>query len=159
MILIYCTSLGKRHPTNMILLTIFTLCESYSLAYLGTKRAEVVIAAGLITAAVTVALFIYALSSKSDFTYMGGFLFICASALLAAVIINFFVESSPFGVIISCIGAVIFGMYIIYDVQIMTGKKAYSLSIDDYVVGAINLYVDILGLFLDLVNIIDYFNR
>lgn len=63
------------------------------------------------------------------------------------------------GVIISCIGAVIFGMYIIYDVQIMTGKKAYSLSIDDYVVGAINLYVDILGLFLDLVNIIDYFNR
>lgn len=41
----------------------------------------------------------------------------------------------------------------------MTGKKAYSLSIDDYVVGSINLYVDILGLFLDLVNIIDYFNR
>ena len=90
MILIYCTSLGKRHPTNMILLAVFTICESYSLAFLGTKRAEVIILAGLITAAVTIALFFYALTSKSDFTFMGGFLFVAASALLVAGIANYF---------------------------------------------------------------------
>lgn len=90
MILIYCTSLGKRHPTNMILLAVFTICESYSLAFLGTKRAEVIILAGLITTAVTIALFFYALTSKSDFTFMGGFLFVAASALLVAVIANYF---------------------------------------------------------------------
>ena len=33
-ILIICTSLGKTHPTNLLLLLAFTLCESYSVSYI-----------------------------------------------------------------------------------------------------------------------------
>lgn len=39
-ILIICTSLGKTHPVNLLLLLGFTLCESYSVSFICSKIAK-----------------------------------------------------------------------------------------------------------------------
>jgi FtsH-binding integral membrane protein len=39
-ILIICTSLGKTHPINLLLLLGFTLCESYSVSYICSQVAQ-----------------------------------------------------------------------------------------------------------------------
>ena len=54
---------------------------------------------------------------------------------------------------ISGIFAVIYGLFLIFDTQMVLGKGQYSLSVDDYVVGAMIIYMDIMMLFLELLKI------
>lgn len=44
--------------------------------------------------------------------------------------------------------AVVMGLYIIYDTQLIVGTRAESFTIDDYIFAAMCLYVDIVRLFL-----------
>jgi FtsH-binding integral membrane protein len=70
--------LATRVPTNFILLTIFTLAESYLVSTLtAAYSSEDVLIATTLTATVVVALSLYACYTKTDFTMIGGLLF-CA---------------------------------------------------------------------------------
>jgi len=52
---------GRKHPTNLILLGLFTVCETYMVAGITIAYSpEVVCMAGLVTALVTISLTIYA---------------------------------------------------------------------------------------------------
>ena len=52
-------------------------------------------------------------------------------------------------------GALVFMVYIVYDTQLMIGgKHKYSLDPEEYVFAALNLYLDIINLFLYLISII-----
>ena len=46
-------------------------------------------------------------------------------------------------------GALIFSCYLVYDTQLMMGgTHAYSLSPEEYIFAALNIYLDIVNLFL-----------
>ena len=45
-------------------------------------------------------------------------------------------------------GVIIFGIYLVIDTQMVVGGKRLELSMDDYVVGALILYIDIIQIFL-----------
>ena len=46
-------------------------------------------------------------------------------------------------------GALIFSCYLVYDTQLMMGgKHAYSLSPEEYIFAALNIYLDIVNLFI-----------
>lgn len=52
---------------------------------------------------------------------------------------------------------VIAGIYCIYllvDTQLILGGKKHQLSLDNYVMGAMILYVDIIGLFLKILQLL-----
>ena len=58
---------GRTHPINLILLAVFTLCESYIVAGLTAQYDKnTVILAGLGTALVTVSLTFYAMTTKVE---------------------------------------------------------------------------------------------
>ena len=48
------------------------------------------------------------------------------------------------------LGTVLFSCYIVYDTQLIVGgkHKRFQFTVDDYVLAAMNLYLDILNLFL-----------
>ena len=70
-------------PRNYILLFSFTLCESYLVSIVcGLSSAKVVLMAAIMTLAITVALTLYAFTTKEDFTVMGGALWIAGCILL-----------------------------------------------------------------------------
>ena len=48
---------------------------------------------------------------------------------------------------------VFYGLFLIYDTQLIAGGKKHELSYDDYVVGALLLYIDIMMLFLELLRL------
>lgn len=56
--------------------------------------------------------------------------------------------------VISSIGVILFGIYLIYDTQLVMGGKRVQLGIDDYIIGSIMLYVDIVNIFLELLVIV-----
>lgn len=51
--------------------------------------------------------------------------------------------------------ALLFSMYIVYDVQLIVGgkHKQHQFSLDDYCFAALNIYLDIINLFLHLLRL------
>mmetsp|Transcript_13543 Transcript_13543/g.11611 ORF Transcript_13543/g.11611 Transcript_13543/m.11611 type:complete len:86 (+) Transcript_13543:452-709(+) len=77
--------------------------------------AKVVLLAAFVTAAVVIGLTIYAIRTKSDFTIMGGMLYIILSALIMIAFLNFFIRSSILQMGLSFAFACLFGIYLVYD--------------------------------------------
>lgn len=89
-----------------------------------------------------------------DFSFLGGFLFIALIMLVVMGLANvFFFKSKLLSLVRAYIGAVIFTLYLLYDfdrLEKMKGDESWSTAIDI----AINLYLDIINLFLDLLEIL-----
>lgn len=94
------------------------------------------------TAAITTALTLYALRTKNDFTMHGAALYTCLLSLVFASFLGWFIAAPLVHIAMSTFGAVLFSMYIVYDVQLlMGGQHAAKLSPDEYVFGAISIYL------------------
>ena len=50
--------------------------------------------------------------------------------------------------------SVIYSIYILIDTQLILGGKNKELTMDDYVLGSVILYVDIISLFLKILQIL-----
>ncbi len=52
------------------------------------------------------------------------------------------------------LGVILFSFYLIYDTQLIIGGKTYQLTIDDYVYGALALYLDVVNMFVFILMIL-----
>jgi FtsH-binding integral membrane protein len=156
MISVFCFKSNARQvPTNYILCSVFTLTEAYMVSTICTLYdPELVLMAALMTAAMTIALTIYACTTKTDMTYHGASLFILACGIFLLSIFNWIFQN-PFLEVFICVCAiVVYGFYLVYDTQLIAGGKAHELSIDDYVIGAIIIYIDVIILFLRILRLL-----
>eukprot|EP00930_Biecheleria_cincta_P088507 TRINITY_DN77750_c0_g1_i1.p1 TRINITY_DN77750_c0_g1~~TRINITY_DN77750_c0_g1_i1.p1 ORF type:complete len:259 (+),score=31.55 TRINITY_DN77750_c0_g1_i1:25-801(+) len=151
-------SFKKRYPWNIYALGLFTAVLSIDVGIVCIALNEAGLGAALVqAAAVTGLLFLgltlYAFVSKRDFSMLGATLF---PLLLALSILG--LASIPFpslrigivGLVYSVIGAAVFCGYMVFD----TFRIMRMLQPDDYVEGAIQLYLDIINLFLYLLDLI-----
>ncbi|VDN15680.1 unnamed protein product [Dibothriocephalus latus] len=53
------------------------------------------------------------------------------------------------------LGLAIFGLYLAYDTQLIIGGHRYELSPEDYIVGAMDLFVDIMEIFFSLLALLN----
>lgn len=137
-------------PTNYILLAGFTVFEAYSVGVVVTfYQVHSVIEAFILTFAVTVSLTAYTLQSKRDFSSWGAGLFSALWILIIAGILQLFFPATMMDKAIAVAGAIIFSLFIIFDTHMMMHK----LSAEEYIVAAVNLYLDILNLFLYLLRL------
>lgn len=151
-----CESVRRNFPTNMIFLSIFTLCEGYLLGAVSSvyEKDEVLIAVG-ITAVVVLAITIFAFQTKYDFTMMGGILFVALIILICFGFLMIFFHNRVLSIVYASLGALIFAVYLVYDTQIMMGGgKMYSISPEEYIFAALNLYLDIVNLFLYILQLV-----
>ena len=153
-------SLARKVPLNYVLLTLCTagmvvmVCSSVALV-----PPEYVLIAAVLTASITIGLTIYAFTTKSDFTVCGGMLFMLSLLLLGVSILALFFQSKMLDLVIGFFSILLFGVYLIYDTQLIVGGKNYQLEIDDYIVGALALYIDIMRIFLEIIRILQLLNR
>lgn len=162
MITIACCGVHRSFPCNMICLGGLTLAQSITVMFLTAFRAqEIVFYAVLLTAVIVVALTLFAFQTKIDFTVFNGILFVATLVLcLFGFIAIFFKPDSPVHLVYSAIAALLFSAYIVVDTQmIVGGKHKNQFSAEDYVLGAVVLYLDIINLFLHILNILDRLNK
>lgn len=148
--------LRRKSPANFILLFIFTIAEAITVAIgtAGYSSDKVLTALGL-TTLLCFALTIFALQTKIDFTVMGGFLMVAAIILMVVSIVAIFFPSKLMTLIIASAGALIFSVYLIYDTQLMVGgEHKYSISPEEYIFAAINIYLDIINIFMYILAIL-----
>jgi len=70
-------------------------------------------------------------------------------------IVAIFVRNKILSIVYASIGAFLFSCYIIVDTQLMMGgKHQYAIDPEEYIFAALNLYLDIVNLFLFILRII-----
>jgi FtsH-binding integral membrane protein len=112
------------------------------------------------TALVVIALTVYALRTTNDFTLKGGSLYIFAVAVAVSSLALFILPHSSFWFsVISGLSVILFGLYLIYDVQIIVGGGRYEISEEDYILAALIVYLDIVMLFLHILELIGDKNK
>ena len=143
----------RRVPINYFILAAFTLTHSWFIAYITIfYKQSVVIAAAVCTMGMFIALTAYACATKTDLTYMGGLLsVITMMVVLILILMTFFMSKLGYLIMISILIALI-SVWIVHDTQLIIGGKhrAAELKIDDYIIGALIIYSDILTGFLYL---------
>ena len=146
------TDTARKFPINYILLLGFTLSMSfYCLVFCSFFETSDVIAAGLLTIAATVGLTVYAIRTKEDFTFCGGFLFSFVFLLVFSGCFYFWVGLTALWLLL---GIMVYSLYIVYDTQLIMGQLGLKYNIDDYCLAALNLYIDIIYLFLKILQLI-----
>ena len=153
---LYCfRDVVRKCPGNFIFLTIFTASMTYMIGSAGiVYKLSTLLLAGLSTLGIFSGLSLYAVQTKYDYTDKGGYLLAC---LLGFIIFGFFISFTHYSVasiVYSSIGSLIFSFYIVYDTQLIVGGKHRNIMFhtDDYVIAAISLYLDIVNLFLMLLD-------
>ena len=71
----------------------------------------------------------------------------------------FFWNNPIVQLVYACLAALMFGIYLIYDTQLVLGRGQYQYSLDDAFDASLSLYIDIVQLFLQLLRIIGFANR
>lgn len=108
------------------------------------------------TALIVVALTAFAMFTSMDFVILGPVLIIILSmAVMMSMIFMFvFFFNDKLRVVYCTIGVIIFSIYLVMDTQLIMGGKRYEIEVDDYILGAIILYTDIVMIFLYLLRIL-----
>jgi len=146
-----CESVRRKTPTNFIFLFVFTCCEGIMLGTMSSYyNVEAILIAVGITAGVTFALTVFAFQTKIDFTGCGGMLCgLLVILFIASICLAIFPTNKYVMIGFGAAGALIFSLYIIYDTQLMMGgKHKYSLSPEEYIFAALNIYLDVVQLFM-----------
>lgn len=142
-------------PLNYIILTVFTLSYSCIAAQeVCLYSFNSIMVALFLTFVTVISLTIYAWKSEKDFTVCGGTLFVSLILLIFSGIILIFIRIPLLNLIYTFITLIIFCIYLIYDTQLLIGKGKYKFDEDDYILAAINIYLDIIILFLELLELL-----
>ena len=107
----------------------------------------------LITALVFLIFALIGYFTKIDLTKLGTILFMGLIGILIASIINIFVQSQTFDLILVIIGIIVFIGYIAYDINKV---KRLEGQIDEdklSIIGALELYLDFINLFIRLLQL------
>ena len=103
---------------------------------------QVVVTALAGTGVIFLALSGYALTTRKDFSFMGGFLVTGLLVVFGAILVNLFVAIPALSLAIAAIGMLIFSGFILYD----TSRMVHGGE-TNYIHATIGLYVSILNIF------------
>jgi hypothetical protein len=125
--------------------------SSLFLVYTGVSIAQTFFA----VAASFLGLSLYGYSTKRDLSGMGSFLIMGVVGIFVALLINIFLRSPALNLAISAIGVLVFAGLVAYDTQKIKSLYAVVAGNDEAtaksaVIGALNLYIDFINLFLFL---------
>lgn len=157
-----CKDMTRTYPMNYALLFAFTLFESVIIGFAAAAYTweSVLLCAGL-TASIFCGLTIFAFKTKADFTGFGPMLFGALLSLTTWGLVIFLLMLSGVSIqwaimLYDLVGVLVFVTYIVYDTQLIIGgeHKAHMFTVDDYVFAALNIYLDIIQLFLRLLRLL-----
>uniref|UniRef100_A0A3P8ZH95 Uncharacterized protein n=1 Tax=Esox lucius TaxID=8010 RepID=A0A3P8ZH95_ESOLU len=151
MCLIFCSSLSRKHPWNLVALSVVTLSLSYMVGTVASfhNTDSVVIAMGS-TVVISFAIIIFSFQTRVDFTVCNGIYLVLAMDLLTFSFFCCFYYSNVLQIVYGTLGALLFSLFLAIDCQLVMGRQKYALDPEEYVFAALILYLDIMNIFLYL---------
>ncbi|XP_031343119.1 protein lifeguard 2-like [Photinus pyralis] len=160
LILICVKSARRQYPLNFVLLAIFTISFSYCVAYMSVfYKTHIVLMSIGMTAVITLVVSVLACQTSFDFTDCAPLLcfitlvsLVCGSVLLLIAALT---HTPVLYAVYSAIIGFLFVMYLAYDTQLIMGGRHVELSPEEYIHGALTLYIDIIEILIHVMQILD----
>ncbi len=113
----------------------------------------------MIAASMFIAMAAYGYYTQKDLTSWGSLLMMALIGLIIAGVVNIFINSDMFGMVISAIGVLVFVGLIAYDTQKIKemniiGNEGTDEDHKEAIMGALVLYLDFINLFLHLLRLL-----
>ena len=151
-------AMRARHsyPRNLLLVLLFTFIEGLFIApfLMVAERQSPGITgqAGMLTLSTFGVLSLYALVSKRDFSAWGSFFFVGLWVLIATSLLNIFFPTALGTLWIAAGTVLVFSGLLVFDTWRIVKSGQYGP--DDYVPAAVNIYLDLLNLFLAILSLL-----
>ena len=146
----------REFPKNLILTLLFTFVEGIWIApflFMAERQAPgISLQAGGLTLSAFAVLSLYAVVSKRDFSAWGSFFIVGLWVLIATSLINMFVGSALGSIWIAGGTVLVFSGLLVFDTWRIVRTGQYGP--DDYVPAAVNIYLDLLNMFLAIVRLL-----
>jgi FtsH-binding integral membrane protein len=153
--LLCCRSQARTVPNNYILLGIFTIGEAYLVSFISSiYDPKIVLTAAFMTTGVVSAVTFYAYKTERDFTIWGGLLSAFVMCIIMFMLFAMIFRTDFLNLFFCILSVLIFTLYLIIDTQMIMGDKKYELSGEDYILGALILYMDIVMIFIYILRIL-----
>lgn len=140
-------------PANIGLVLMFTFAEgifiSPMLYVYGQQQPGLITQAAMLTIGAFGVLTAYAFTSRRDFSAWGSFFMVGLFVLIGTSLLNLFFRNPAMDLWLAGITVLIFSGLLVFD----TWRIRNVYGPDDYVAAAVNIYLDLLNLFLALVRI------
>lgn len=143
-------------PFNLGLVALFTALEGMFLApylaYAESRTPGITAQAGMLTLSTFGVLTAYATLSRRDFSAWGAFFIVGLWVLLASMLLNMFFPTSMGSLWIAGGIVMVFSGLLVFDTWRIVRSGQYGP--DDYVPAALNIYLDLLNLFLGIMRLL-----
>jgi len=149
-----CCSFKRKYPANVVILCLMTLCLAVATGVIAVYYdTRVVLMAAGSTALVVLVVTGLTFWTKFDITQ---FWYIVMLAPLGMLLVWPFmlIFNTPVLHTVYCgLGVMVFTLYLAYDTKTIVGGGRHELGPDDWIIGVVELYVDIVQIFLYMLNI------
>jgi FtsH-binding integral membrane protein len=151
----------RTFPQNLGFTFLFTFIEgiwiSPLLVLYERMQPGVLGQAGLLTLTTFGVLSLYAVLSRRDFSAWGGFFMIGLWVLIATSLLNMFFRNPTASLWLAAGTIFVFGGLLVFDTWRIVRSGAYGE--DDYVPAAVQIYLDLLNIFLAVLQLLGGGNR
>jgi FtsH-binding integral membrane protein len=147
---------AREFPRNLILTSLFTLVMGVYIApflYIAERSQPGIInQAALLTLGTFGALTAYATFSRRDFSAWGGFFMVGLIVLLITGLLNVFFQSQGVALYLAGATVFVFGGLLVFDTWRLL--RSGQFGPDDYVITAVQIYLDLLNIFLAIISLL-----
>jgi FtsH-binding integral membrane protein len=110
-----------------------------------------ILAAGVLTVGIFGGLTAYVFVSKKDFSFMRGMVTTGLIVVILAGVVNIFLGSGALGFAVAAATLLLFSGFVLYD----TSNIIRRYPVNEYIAGALDLYLDAFNIFLALLRILN----
>ena len=159
--LIFLMCCSKNKTVKYIMFSIFTLSTTGVLAIVTIRYDTYIILQAITSTCVIsggISVYAYVCAKKGiSFDEWQPYLFMLLIALIMSGIFQLFIVSTILNTIIGFLGTIVFSGYLLYDVnQLYLNDDKYT---DDPVISAINIYLDIINIFIYIIQCLECGNQ
>ena len=148
------TRVRTQFPANVGFVLLFTFVEGVAIApfmaYYGRQNPDLIWQAGALTLSTFGVLTAYAWISKRDFSALGSFFVVGLWVLIGTSLLNMFFQSALASLWIAGATVLVFSGLLIFD----TWRLRNVYGPDDYVMAAVQIYLDLLNMFMAIVQLL-----
>ncbi len=157
--LLLALKLRDAFPANLGLVFLFTFVEGIAIApimyFYARTNPGIIGQAGMLTGSTFGILTLYAFVSRRDFSAWGSFFVVGLWVLIATSLLNLFFKNQTASLWLSGAAVMVFSGLLVFD----TWRLRNVYGPNDYVAAAVNIYLDLLNMFLAILNLLGGRNR
>lgn len=144
-------------PTAMALFVAYSLLTGITLSsiFLVYTTASIV-ATFFVAAGMFISMAIYGAVTKADLSSIGSLMLMMLWGIILAMIVNLFLRSAMLDLVLAILGVVVFSLLTAFDIQNIKhilGQLSGEVAEKVAIIGALQLYLDFINLFLSLLRI------